>query len=99
MLTKFKLRLAKWLTKDVDRAERYEKELAIPVAKVGRILDNDRNAVNFTIHHASGGYVVETNYYDNRKDEHNRSLHIITSQEDFSEELGKAVFMEMLKHR
>ena len=65
----------------------------------GSILRDESTAINFTIHAASGGYVVESSYYDDRTDNHNRQLHIITSQEDFSEELGKAVFMDILKRR
>jgi hypothetical protein len=62
-------------------------------------IDRGNGTVTFTIHPASGGYVVESSYYDERKDRHERSLHIITSQENFSEELGKAVFMDVLKNR
>jgi len=95
MLNSLKIKLGRWLL----HSSSDEPEKISIGSQRGRILDNDRNAVNFTIHHASGGYVVETNYYDKRNDNHLRSLHIITSQEDFSEELGKAVFMEMLKNR
>jgi len=63
------------------------------------ILRDDSTAINFTIHPASGGYVVESSYYDEKMDQNHRSLHIITSQEDFSDELGKAVFMDILKRR
>ena len=68
------------------------------VTRPGPSIEN-RDTVSFTIHPASGGYVVESTFYDEKNDRHNRHLHIITSQEDFSEELGKAVFMDMLKNR
>lgn len=74
----------------------------VPTAAIsGRSTKMDRmeDTISFTVHPASGGYVVESSYYDNKTDRHKRNLHIITSQEDFSEELGKAVFMDMLKHR
>lgn len=99
MHNSWKVRLARWLMS--SQHEKHGEQL-VSVADSphrSRILDNNRNAVHFTIHHASGGYVVETTFYDERKDHHNRSLHIITSQEDFSAELGKTVFMEMLKNR
>jgi len=92
----WKMRLAQWLMR--HEQETKEANLVIGGSHRGRILDHDRHAVNFTIHKASGGYVVESTFYDEKRDQHNRSLHIITNQEDFSEELGKAVFMEMLKH-
>ena len=63
------------------------------------ILNDQDHTVNFTIHPASGGFVIESSYYDDKVDQFKRSLHIITSQEDFSEELGKAVFMDILKRR
>lgn len=96
MHNNWKARLARWLMSSQE--EKYVEAPQLSSAS-NRILGNGRNAVNFTIHHASGGYVVETTFYDERKDNHIRSLHIITSQEDFSDELGKAVFMEMLKNR
>jgi hypothetical protein len=62
-------------------------------------MDRMSDTVNFAVHPASGGYVVESSYYDEKNDRNHRQLHIITSQEDFSEELGKAVFMDMLRNR
>lgn len=64
-----------------------------------RSLAEDSGTVSFTVHTASGGYVVESSYYDEHKDRTERTLHIITSQEDFSSELGKAVFMALLKSK
>ena len=64
-----------------------------------RSLAEDSGTVRFTVHTASGGYVVESSYYDEHKDRTERTLHIITSQEDFSTELGKAVFMSLLKSK
>jgi hypothetical protein len=60
-------------------------------------LSSQDGTVNFSVHPASGGYVVETSYYNEITDRHERQLYIITSQEDFSSELGKAVFMSMLR--
>lgn len=86
-------RLANWLT-----ADDYEESMGLAIQE-NRSIDRGDGTVTFTIHPASGGYVVESSYYDDRKDRHERHLHIITSQENFSEELGKAVFMDMLKNR
>jgi hypothetical protein len=60
-------------------------------------LSDQSGTVNFSVHPATGGYVVETSYYNESTDRHERQLYIITSQEDFSNELGKAVFMSMLR--
>lgn len=49
------------------------------------------------IYKASGGYVVETRSYDNHKDRHLNSMHVITEQQDLGDALGKIVMMEALK--
>lgn len=91
----WRVRLAHWLIGSEDDQEH---QLASAIREVQGI-DRGDGTVTFTIHPASGGYVVESNYYDDRNDRHQRSLHIITSQENFSEELGKAVFIDILKNR
>ena len=100
---KLRYRFARWLLRDEDGSqpsEKYSNQLiATTRSSRGASLDRHDGTINFTIHPASGGYVVETQYYDRKADDHKRTLHIITSQEDFSEELGKAVFMDLLKHR
>jgi hypothetical protein len=41
--------------------------------------------------------IIETNFYDRRKDQSNRSLHIITDDKDLGEEISKIITMESLK--
>jgi hypothetical protein len=60
---------------------------------------NLNGAVTFSVYSASGGYIVETNYYNESTDRHTQGLHIITDTENFNEELGRTVFMTMLKNR
>jgi hypothetical protein len=99
----FRVRLANWLLRgaqESDSSVNLGRGLVGATTSKGRpSLDRHDGTINFTIHPASGGYVVETSYYDRQTDDHKRNLHIITSQEDFSEELGKAVFMDLLKNR
>lgn len=59
--------------------------------------DEGDDSFNFTVYNANGGKIVEVKNYDQSKDRWNRSLHIITSDEDFGESIGKIVFLEMLK--
>mgnify|MGYP000583671071 CR=1 FL=1 len=97
---KLRHRIARWLLRnddDVLTSGKYSNQLVS--TRSSNRLDRHDGTINFTIHPASGGYVVETQYYDKKTDDHKRNLHIITSQEDFSEELGKAVFMDLLKNR
>ena len=60
-------------------------------------LSNETEPLRFTIYNASGGKIVEISHYDQKTDRHHTSLHIITSDEDFGEELGKIAFLEVLK--
>jgi hypothetical protein len=59
-------------------------------------LDSDK-AIRFAAYKASGGMVVETNFYDRIKDRTYRSLHIITDDKDLGKEIGRIITMETLK--
>jgi len=63
----------------------------------GQSLSSDSEPLRFTIYNASGGKIVEISHYDQKADRHHTSLHIITSDEDFGEELGKIAFVELIK--
>lgn len=60
-------------------------------------LSSETEPLRFTIYNASGGKIVEISHYDQKHDRHNTSLHIINSDENFGEELGKIAFVELLK--
>jgi len=60
-------------------------------------LGSEGDPLRFTVYNASGGRIVEISHYDSRADRHTTSLHIITSDEDFGEELGKIAFLEAIK--
>ena len=60
-------------------------------------LGSENEPLRFTVYNASGGKIVEISHYDQRADRHYTSLHIITSDEDFGESLGKIAFLEVLK--
>lgn len=60
-------------------------------------LSGHTNPLKFIVYEASGGKIVEVTQYDNRKDEHYSSLHIINSEEDFGDSVGKIIFLESLK--
>ncbi len=60
-------------------------------------LSSDNEPLRFTVYNASGGKIVEISHYDSKRDRHETSLHIITSDEDFGESIGKIAFIEILK--
>ena len=53
--------------------------------------------INFKVQQVSGGTVVETKWYDYKKDEQRVKLHIITPEENLAESIGKIVTMELLQ--
>ena len=58
---------------------------------------DDERAISFRIIPAAGGRVVETRWYDRKKDRSNSSLYIIPSGEDIGPHLEKIISMETLK--
>lgn len=69
----------------------------LAVSKPSRRFDSNRDGMNFTVHKAAGGHIVRFQAYNERTDNHEESLHIINDTEDFSETLGRIVFMECLR--
>ena len=53
--------------------------------------------IRFRVQQVSGGTLIETKYYDNKKDEERIKLHIVTPEENLSESIGKIVTMELLQ--
>jgi hypothetical protein len=53
--------------------------------------------IMFKVQAVSGGTVVESKWYDHKKDEQRVKLHIITQDENLAESIGKIVTMELLQ--
>ena len=51
----------------------------------------------FKVQAVSGGTIVESRWYDHKKDENRVKLHIITQDENLAESIGKIVTMELLQ--
>ena len=70
-----------------------------------RIIDMDEDrielrqstSIRFEVHNASGGRIVQTRRYDERKDRHFENLYIITGDKNFGEEIDKIITMEALR--
>ena len=60
-------------------------------------LGSENEPLRFTVYNASGGKIVEVSHYYQKRDRHETSLHIIGSDEDFGESLGKIAFIELIK--
>jgi hypothetical protein len=53
--------------------------------------------ITFKVQAVSGGTIVESRWYDHKKDENRTKLHIINQEENLSESIGKIVTMELLQ--
>lgn len=84
-----------------SRRERALNSLRDAVVSVG--IDSCDNGIDlhdpitFRVQTVSGGTVVETRWYDHKKDENRTKLHIVTQDENLAEAIGKIVTMELLQ--
>ena len=53
--------------------------------------------INFKVQAVAGGTIVESRWYDHKKDENRIKLHIITQEENLEDSIGKIVTMELLQ--
>jgi hypothetical protein len=53
--------------------------------------------LNFTLHPATGGYILQFSTYDITKDERQSKLHIITTDQDLGERIGQIISFELLR--
>ncbi len=64
-------------------------------SKIG--YQHEHRSVNFKVHNAVGGKVVETNYYNNNTDHETVQLYVIADDANLGEELAKIVTMTYLQ--
>ena len=83
-------RIRNWLLKDVDDAE-------LVYAEDCDGVDLHSQGFRLQVYGASGGTIVETTKYDQKKDENRHSLHVVTEDKDLGEELAKIITMEQLR--
>ena len=73
------------------------------IDEISLAVDDSNNGVdlhdpiNFRVQAVSGGTVIETRWYDHKKDNNITKLHIVTSEENLAESIGKIVTMELLQ--
>ena len=100
MINWFKQKVISWVREDWNKVRSDNDALpsskSINTITSGRRLDQS-NGMNFTIHSANGGYVMEYSKYDPRTDERNSALHIITSEQDLGQGIAHIITLEMLR--
>ena len=96
MINWFKQKVIQWVREDWNKVRSDGDVIATSKTISGRRMDQP-NGMNFTIHSANGGYVMEYNKYDPRTDERNSALHIITSDQDLGQGIAHIITLEMLR--
>ena len=91
----------KWLSEDVnnnmpDISQPRGNLKGIPTPRITTGLDRN-DGLHFTLYSASGGNIVEFRRYDVKTDSHDISLHIIRSDEDFTEALANIITFVKLR--
>jgi len=85
-----KNKLRNWLNSD--------ELIELSAVKASRSRDSIQSTgMNFTIYQANGGTIVEMNQYDHKNDRNDRSLHIITNEQDLGQGIAHIVTFEMLR--
>lgn len=57
----------------------------------------DSYRINFSLYPATGGNILEIRFYDKKTDNEITNLHIIHSDQDLGDAIGKIITYEMLK--
>jgi hypothetical protein len=83
-------RIRNWLMKDNDDAE-------LVYAEDCNGVDLHSQGFRLQVYGASGGTIVETTKYDQKKDENRHSLYVVTEDKDLGQELAKIITMEQLR--
>lgn len=91
----FKRLIHKWTT-EVNDSQEVKMEASLRIDHSSHKIDSDKG-IRFQVYKASGGFVVETCFYDRHKDRHHNSLHIITDDQDLGAQIGRIITMETLK--
>ena len=56
------------------------------------------DGMNFTLHSATGGYILEYRRYDKKTDRQDNKLHIINHDEDLGEKIGEIITLELMRN-
>lgn len=85
-------RLRNWFNKDLTNIEE-----SFPSDIVCEEPNLSSDGMKFQLYRASGGYVVETRYYDRKTDRNENKMYIITDDQDVGHAIGKIITMESLR--
>jgi hypothetical protein len=84
-------RLRNWLNKDIDDDSYIPQDIVVEESSLSS------EGMRFQLYRASGGYVIETRYYDRRTDRNENKMYVITEDQDVGQAIGKIITMESLR--
>ena len=98
MINWFKKKIISWVKEDWNtvRNEGFEESSTVS-ASSGKRRSLDNHGMNFTLHAANGGYVMEYKTYDPKIDKQYTALHIIPSDQELGQGIAHIITLEMLK--
>jgi len=79
------------------KQDRNECTLSSSVQSGPSLRGSDIHGINFTLYSASGGHVLETRLYDEKKDENHNKLYIINDTDDFAKQIAHCITLETLR--
>lgn len=80
-------RIRNWLFNEVEQ-------------DIPQVVETDRlssEGMRLQIYKASGGYIIETRTYDQRKDRSEYHMYIVTDDKNLGNEIGKIITLESLR--
>lgn len=77
--------------------KKFSKTSSNTIDPIRRNLMYGKDSFTLTIHQGHGGTVVETEFYDYANDRAERSLYVISENQDLGEEISRILMMTRLK--
>ena len=87
----------KWIKRKLRKWVNNDEDLLIAATREDDSHNLHSNGFRLQVWKASGGIVIETSGYDERKDRHLHGLHVITEDKDLGTEISKIITYENLK--
>jgi hypothetical protein len=91
----------RWFLKQAKKAwdTANEENVIKPSSKIFEENKIDANGINMKLHVANGGYIVEFQRWDERKDRFMHELHVINEGENFGERLSQVIVQYVISNR
>jgi hypothetical protein len=90
----------RWLGRNIRKVlneEIMEVKASDMITSPSKISGVGGHGMNFTVHRADGGYVIEQRIFAKKHDNYEHHLHIVTDDKDLGEELAKIITFTNLR--